>query len=114
MGLTKSDVAPNALGFLSHKNKFRMLCLFVSGSPWLDMLVLGAIFSNFILQAGADDLQPTHSWTIALEQSELFFVIFFTIECACKLCAYGCIMHRKCYLRRDSFNVADFTFVVLG
>ncbi|VDM00704.1 unnamed protein product [Schistocephalus solidus] len=50
---------------------------------------------------------------LALEKTELFFLIIFTMESLLKIIAYGFVLHPDAYLR-NFWNVLDFSIVVIG
>ena len=47
------------------------------------------------------------------EKVEYVFLVIFTIECVMKIIAYGFVAHSGAYLR-NSWNLLDFTIVVIG
>ena len=47
------------------------------------------------------------------EKVEYIFLVIFTIECIMKIIAYGFVAHPGAYLR-NSWNLLDFTIVVIG
>ena len=46
-------------------------------------------------------------------QSDVYFVVIFTVEALLKIVAYGFLLHRFAYLR-SGWNVLDFVVVVTG
>ncbi|CDI97618.1 voltage dependent calcium channel type d subunit [Echinococcus multilocularis] len=50
---------------------------------------------------------------VALEKTELVFLIIFTTEAVLKIIAYGFVLHPDAYLR-NFWNVLDFSIVVIG
>jgi len=49
----------------------------------------------------------------AQEKIEYVFLVIFTAECVMKIIAYGFVAHQGAYLR-NSWNLLDFTIVVIG
>ena len=48
-----------------------------------------------------------------LEETEIIFTVIFTAECVMRIIALGFITHPSSYLR-NTWNVLDFTIVVIG
>lgn len=48
-----------------------------------------------------------------LEEIEIIFTVIFTAECGMRIIALGFIAHPSAYLR-NSWNILDFTIVMIG
>ena len=122
--------ATRVLGCMTMRNPVRRLCVAIVENPRFDNLVLFLIVLNSLTIAMTDfsvhlidtdphsDLygQPLSTKSTlnkVVEDSEIYFLVLFTIEMLLKMVAYGLIMHKGAYLR-DSWSWLDFVVVVTG
>eukprot|EP00438_Fugacium_kawagutii_P026023 Skav225720 [mRNA] locus=scaffold164:133417:137497:+ [translate_table: standard] len=54
-----------------------------------------------------------HWGNVLMRETEIVFTLFFTLECAIKIVAYGFVGHPSAYIR-DPWNWIDFLVVVVG
>ncbi|KAL7060820.1 hypothetical protein AAHC03_010160 [Spirometra sp. Aus1] len=88
--------------------------MIVDAKPF-EFFILATILANCIALAinhpyPQGDFNATN---LALEKTELFFLIIFTMESLLKIVAYGFVLHPDAYLR-NFWNVLDFSIVVIG
>ncbi|TMW68744.1 hypothetical protein Poli38472_006212 [Pythium oligandrum] len=87
------------------RHKFRRFCFRVAHNPSLDTAAMGCIILNTFMMAltyiGEEDL-----YRFAIDYSNYFFAIIFTIEAAVKIIGLGR------YYWKDSWNIFDFAIVV--
>jgi voltage-dependent calcium channel L type alpha-1D len=74
-----------------------------------------SIAGNSLVLAMYDysDANNQSLWNQRLDNADQYFTIFYIIEAALKIIAFGFIVHKKSYLR-DPWNVIDFVVVVIG
>ena len=73
------------------------------------------IFGNSLVLAMInykDDNNLT-PWNQSLQVVDNVFTVIYTLESTFKIIAMGFVMHKKAYLR-DTWNILDFTVVVVG
>eukprot|EP00163_Fabomonas_tropica_P029147 TRINITY_DN6158_c0_g1_i1.p1 TRINITY_DN6158_c0_g1~~TRINITY_DN6158_c0_g1_i1.p1 ORF type:complete len:1884 (+),score=375.64 TRINITY_DN6158_c0_g1_i1:93-5654(+) len=88
--------------------------MFSSAPRWFDWLSLLVITLNTIALAAQDPLQPaSSSRNHFLEQSEIGFQIYYSLELVLKVLAMGLILHKHSYLR-DAWNCFDAFIVTVG
>ncbi|KAM7535333.1 hypothetical protein Aperf_G00000089647 [Anoplocephala perfoliata] len=124
---------PNrSLFLLSKRNPIRRYCFMIvdanynhtkiirnnllSVNLWpFDFFILATILANCIVLAinHPYPMGDTNETNIALEKTEMVFLIIFTTEAALKIIAYGFVLHPDAYLR-NFWNVLDFSIVVIG
>lgn len=96
-------------------NPIRKIAIWLCEWAWFDRFVIFIIFLNS-LSLAVYDYEDADNKTLRnkiIEQSGLFFTIFFTFECTVKIVALGFIIHKNAYLR-DGWNWIDFIVVVIG
>lgn len=106
-----------SLNFFGLDNQIRRYLIKVSEHILFDKFILLLIFLNSMFLGMMD-----YTWTdespeekplgnMLVDNSELLFTLFFTMECIVKIIAKGLILEDNCYLR-DMWNWLDFTVVV--
>jgi hypothetical protein len=82
---------------------------------WFDRLSMTIIMLNSIFLAiyNYNDREEKFTLNRSINTAGVVFTVFFTIECALKIFAYGFIIHHKAYLR-DGWNWIDFLVVIVG
>jgi len=96
---------------LSVTNPFRnRIIQIVAVNPWFDRFILFVIIVNcfFLALDKENEYITTHNETI-----DFVFLLIYTMEMVLKIIAMGFFMRAHSYLR-DSWNILDFTVVVLG
>jgi hypothetical protein len=80
-----------------------------------DYLNILPIVGNSICLALTDytDEDNLTEWNQNLNAADQIFTIYYMLEAAFKIIAYGFIIHKKSYLR-DPWNVMDFLVVIIG
>jgi hypothetical protein len=114
----KKEYAAKTLGLFNLQNRIRRFCITASESDKFDRFILFLILLNTLFLAMNDysyrEKGGTKTWrNEVVEQSELWFLIAFSIEAIIKIIALGFISSKEGYLR-DPWNVLDFLVVVLG
>ena len=89
------------------RNKIIQLCLV---NPWFDRFILLVIMVNCVFLALDKEVDAV---TNNNEMIDFIFLILYTGEMVFKIIAQGFFMRAHSYLR-DSWNILDFTVVVLG
>ena len=85
-------------------------------NPWFDRIVIVVIAINSCFLAlndytwKSDDGTDKPLGNVLLDNSELFFTIFFTSEFVIKIISMGIIFADNCYFK-DGWNVLDFMVV---
>ena len=87
-----------------------MCCNRIISDQVFEIISLLITFWNCIILAIRDPLAPDPAWSVDLNH---FFLAFYTLEMAMKICALGLIFKRNSYFR-DPMNVLDFVVVVTG
>jgi voltage-dependent calcium channel L type alpha-1S len=84
---------------------------------WFDRFILFTIILNSVFLAMYDySFRVTGEKTVRnqlVDDSELSFLIIFTIEAILKILAYGFVLDRNTYIR-DPWNILDFIVVFFG
>jgi hypothetical protein len=82
---------------------------------WFDRISMAIILLNSLFLAiyNYDDREEKFARNRSINTAGVVFTVFFTIECALKIFAYGFIIHHKAYLR-DGWNWIDFIVVIVG
>ena len=78
--------------------------------PWFDKFILFVIFSNCIFLALDKEIDIL---TVNGSTIDFVFLIIYTIEMSLKIVAMGFFIREHSYLR-DTWNMLDFTVVLLG
>uniref|UniRef100_A0A5K3EJD7 Voltage-dependent L-type calcium channel subunit alpha n=1 Tax=Mesocestoides corti TaxID=53468 RepID=A0A5K3EJD7_MESCO len=107
---------PNrSLFLLSKRNPIRRYCLMIVDAKPFEFFILATILANCIALAinHPYPMGDYNATNVALEKTELAFLIIFTIEAVLKIIAYGFVLHPDAYLR-NFWNVLDFSIVVIG
>lgn len=84
------------------------LCSIIINNSVFEVIVILVIILNTVVLALEDPLSNTQPYPYS--EIELFFVIFYTLECALKISSYGFVFNKNSYLR-DWWNVLDFVIV---
>ena len=84
------------------------LSLRIVKSRFFEVIVILVIMMNTIVLAFED---PNSNINQNFEGIELFFILFYTVECFMKILAFGFIFSKESYLR-DKWNVLDFVIIV--
>ena len=87
---------------------FSELCLLIISTALFEIVVIMVIIFNTIILTMEDP--STNHQPYPFLQIELFFTIFYSIECGLKICSLGFILDRDAYLR-DWWNVLDFIII---
>lgn len=82
----------------------------MSVSPWFDRFILLVILVNCLFLALDKEVDFV---TENIDKIDFVFLIIYTWEMSMKIIAMGFFMRAHSYLR-DSWNIMDFTVVVLG
>ena len=106
-----------ALNQFSLENSLRRVGILIMEWPWFDRFVIFLIACNSFFLGIMDytwsetsgDPKPLGNQLV--DNSEIYFTVFFTFECAVKVISKGLIMSENCYLR-DGWNWLDFTVVI--
>ena len=86
------------------RSRLRQAAVAVTFDPAFEPFILLAILTNCFFMAGFKELEA---------QTEIYFVIIFTLEMALKMLTFGFASHRMAYLR-SGWNVLDFIIVISG
>eukprot|EP01028_Stygiella_incarcerata_P002857 TRINITY_DN1544_c0_g1_i1.p1 TRINITY_DN1544_c0_g1~~TRINITY_DN1544_c0_g1_i1.p1 ORF type:complete len:1709 (-),score=377.65 TRINITY_DN1544_c0_g1_i1:1118-6244(-) len=107
----KSDTS---LFCLSRSNPLRRVCITITQSTTFERFIIACIIANCIMLAMYDPTAGEDEGRNRIaNQSEIVFVIIFTIEMILKIIAMGFVMHESSYLR-DGWNRLDFVIVLSG
>ena len=87
---------------------FSELCSIVISTSAFETLVILVIIFNTIVLAMEDPKDD--SLSSPFRDFELFFTIFYSIECGLKICSLGLVLNKDSYLR-DWWNVLDFLII---
>jgi hypothetical protein len=110
-GDSQKNYATVSLCCLSVTNPFRnKIIQIVSVNPWFDRFILFVILINCLFLALDKELDIV---TNNIEVIDFVFLIIYTWEMTMKIIAMGFFMRAHSYLR-DSWNIMDFSVVVLG
>lgn len=90
------------------KKSFSELCWLLISNSFFEVLVIFVIICNIVILALEDPLAT--ELPSPYPEIELFFVVFYSIECGLKICSLGFLFNREAYLR-DYWNVLDFIIV---
>ncbi|VUZ48176.1 unnamed protein product, partial [Hymenolepis diminuta] len=107
---------PNrSLFLLSKRNPIRRYCFMIVDAKPFEFFILATILANCIALAinHPYPMGDSNETNIALERTELVFLVIFTVEAVLKIIAYGFVLHPDAYLR-NFWNVLDFSIVVIG
>ena len=110
--------APNALHIFKLDNRFRLFWIHLMENVWFDRIILMLILLNSLFLAMNDyefrNPDGKTSWRNDLvNESELVFLLLFTIECTIKTIGMGFVVGKGTYLR-DAWNWLDFIVVFVG
>ena len=110
--------APNSLYLFSLENRFRLAWIHLIEMVWFDRCILILILLNslFLAMNDYDFRNPNgkESWRNDLvNESEIIFLVLFTLECLTKTVAMGFVVGKSTYLR-DPWNWLDFIVVLVG
>jgi hypothetical protein len=110
--------AYKSLYSLDITNKFRLAMIWTHEWVWFDRFILSCILLNSLFLAMNDYSYRmpggSKSWRNDLvEQSEIVFLVLFTMEALVKITGMGFVMEKGTYLR-DGWNVLDFIVVIVG
>lgn len=108
---------PQSLSQYDLDSPMRLFFINVIENPWFDRSIISLIALNscflgmidYTWKEGDDREKPLGNELA--DKSEIYFTVFFTIECLSKIIAMGVIFHKKCYLR-DGWNWLDFIVVI--
>lgn len=107
----QKNYATVSLCCLSVTNPFRnKIIQLVAVNPWFDRFILFVIMVNCVFLALDKEVDAI---TENNETIDLIFLFIYTMEMILKVIAMGFFMRAHSYLR-DSWNILDFTVVVLG
>jgi len=110
-GDSQKNYATVSLCCLSVTNPFRnKIIQIVSVNPWFDRFILFVILVNCLFLALDKEVDMV---TENIETIDFIFLIIYTWEMTMKIIAMGFFMRAHSYLR-DSWNIMDFSVVVLG
>jgi len=105
------NYATVSLCCLSVTNPFRnKIIQIVSVSPWFDRFILSVILFNCCILALDKEVDAITNNIVTID---FIFLIVYSCEMTMKIIAMGFFMRAHSYLR-DSWNIMDFTVVVLG
>ena len=112
------EITKRSLYLFPAKSKFRQVMIWISQWKKFDRFILFLILLNSLFLALQDYSfrldESNKTWRNTLvEEAEIYFLCFFTIEAIIKITAKGFIIGTWAYLK-DSWNVLDFLVVVLG
>ena len=109
----KRRFAFNSLNSLSLKNEFRQKIIWLIEWKYFEGFITFLIILNSIFLGMMDytDKENNSFGNKLVENSELIFTVFFTLESVLKIVGLGFIMENGCYLR-DAWNWLDFLVVV--
>lgn len=79
-------------------------------NPWFDRIVLLIILVNCMFLALDKEVDVV---TKNIEYIDMIFLILYTVEMVMKVIAMGFVTRPYSYLR-DSWNILDFTVVMIG
>ena len=110
-----SPFCVKSLGFIHRDWLIRRAAIDITSSWIFESFILLLIVANsFVLAVQNYYYDQENYWGNILQRdTELAFTIFFTVECAMKIVAFGFVAHSRAYLR-DPWNWVDFTVVVVG
>jgi len=107
----QKNYATVSLCCLSVTNPFRnKIIQLVAVNPWFDRFILFTIMVNCVFLALDREVDYITKYN---ETIDLVFLLIYTFEMIFKVIAMGFFMRPHSYLR-DSWNILDFTVVVLG
>lgn len=84
------------------------LCSIIISTPLFDVVVILVIIFNTVILTMEDP--STNSQPYPFPDIELFFTIFYSLECGLKISSLGLILNQDAYLR-DWWNVLDFVII---
>eukprot|EP01065_Artemidia_motanka_P049742 TRINITY_DN8328_c0_g1_i1.p1 TRINITY_DN8328_c0_g1~~TRINITY_DN8328_c0_g1_i1.p1 ORF type:complete len:2109 (+),score=672.20 TRINITY_DN8328_c0_g1_i1:54-6380(+) len=110
------SVGPDhALCCLSPMNSVRIRIIYIVDNPMFELLVVLVIITSTIgLALEEARLPPDHPRNRVLMVMDYATTAVFVGEAAMKVIAFGFVMHPTSYLRRDIWNVLDFSIVVVS
>ena len=94
--------------FLRITKGFSELCLLIISTTLFEVIVIMVIIFNTIILTMEDPSKNDQPYPFP--QIDLFFTIFYSLECSLKICSLGFILNRDAYLR-DWWNVLDFIII---
>ena len=109
----KHYFAPYSLGFFHSKNKLRVFLVKLITWKWFEIFITLMILANSAMLGMMDYTDPDrdHWGNNLVENTELFFIVTFTIEATVKVIGMGFILGRGSYLR-NAWNWLDFIVVI--
>ncbi|KAJ9458945.1 Muscle calcium channel subunit alpha-1 [Diplonema papillatum] len=111
---SRFDVASRSCMCLLPESKMRMTANRIVMHPYFSRFILACIVINSItLALDSPDNKDNAVIQEILEESEIFFVVIFTIEAALKISAWSLFGVEGAYLR-SAWNVLDGTIVLVG
>jgi hypothetical protein len=100
---------------LTERHPLRRLCIYLSGHPRFDSLVLFVIFASSVcLAISSPTLDPDGMLSNALSVLDVIWVVFFTIEMAIRLVALGVGPFGPGTYLRSGWNVLDGAIVAVS
>lgn len=111
----ENAVARKSLGFIRREWCIRRTAIDITSSWIFESTVLFLIVANSFALAVQNFYydQENHWGNVLMRETEIVFTLFFTLECAIKIVAYGFVGHPSAYIR-DPWNWIDFLVVVVG
>ena len=110
-----NSLSRKSFGLFPLRWRIRKFVFQVVSEPIFDFFILCLIFANAIMFAMYDPLHPTSPVNLAIIDTNVFFLICYTIEMLLKMFAFGVYWeskHRTYF--RSGWNVLDFFVVFLG
>ncbi|CAK9063893.1 unnamed protein product [Durusdinium trenchii] len=104
-----------SLGFITRDWCIRRAAIKITSSWLFESTVLFLIVANsFALAVQNFYYDQDDYWgNVLMRETEIVFTLFFALECAIKIVAYGFVGHPSAYIR-DPWNWIDFLVVVVG
>ena len=112
------EITKRSLYLFPAKSKFRQVMIWISQWKKFDRFILFLILLNSLFLALQDYSfrldESNKTWRNTLvEEAEIYFLCFFTIEAVIKIIAKGFVIGKWAYLK-DAWNVIDFLVVLIG
>jgi len=109
------DRAKRSIYLFRLKNPIRQAFIKITEAKWFEIIILLTIMGTCISLAVFTPLPngDTNATNEFLEEIEIIFTVIFTTECLMRIVALGFIAHPTAYLR-NSWNILDFTIVMIG
>lgn len=116
MEYLKAKYCSLSFNFFRIDNPFRLFLLKIIENSWFDRVVILVIAVNSCFLAFSDytwnsSNGPKPLGNILVDDSELFFTLFFLLEFFIKVICQGVVFADNCYFR-DGWNWLDFIVVV--